>query len=65
MAQLSGDPTWVPPVNIIARQFGNCWEPLGSLHLFLPQLPNCVLQLYVFNPPIFMARLPLPLLGIG
>jgi hypothetical protein len=43
-----------------ARQFGNCWEPLRFSHLFLPQLSNCVLALYVLNLPMFMAWFPLP-----
>jgi hypothetical protein len=59
------DTSWVPPVNISAHPFGNCWWPLWLWHLFLPQLFNFILTVHVLNLPIFMARVPLPPLVIG
>jgi hypothetical protein len=54
-----------PMLILFARQFGNCWEPLLFLHLFLPQLSNFVLTLYVLDLPMFIAQVSLPPLGIA
>jgi hypothetical protein len=59
------DTSWVPPVNIFARPFGNCWLPLWFWPLLFPQLLNFVLTVHVFNLSIFMAHVPLPLLISG